>query len=232
MVSKRPTEQHDSAARSRLPSHRQTFEPRRVRVRARSPSSPVVAAALDMIPSSSCHQARRWPSLTQVRRTRSAIVARRCVPQRSSSANVWGILLQQTGGISMLVADPVLVAARDVSLVHNSFRSWQRDSVLNGSLPMIGIAGTRGKSTVLRLVEEMLVTMHLRRATWTDLGVQIQGRRQRGEIAGWRHALTRLSEGSIDVALQELDWATVNAAGLPAGTYPVLVLTGLRDLAE
>lgn len=132
----------------------------------------------------------------------------------------------------MLVADPVLVAARDVSLVHNSFRSWQRDSVLNGSLPMIGIAGTRGKSTVLRLVEEMLVTMHLRRATWTDLGVQIQGRRQRGEIAGWRHALTRLSEGSIDVALQELDWATVNAAGLPAGTYPVLVLTGLRDLAE
>jgi cyanophycin synthetase len=132
----------------------------------------------------------------------------------------------------MLVSDPVLVAARDVSLVHSSFRSWQRDSVLNELLPVIGIGGTRGKSTVLRLVEAMLNTMHLRRATWTDLGVQIQGRRQRGEISGWRHALTRLGEGSIDVALQELDWATVNAAGLPHASYPVIALCGLRDHTE
>lgn len=132
----------------------------------------------------------------------------------------------------MLVSDPVLVAAREVSLAHTSFRSWQRDATLNGLLPLIGIGGTRGKSTVLRLVESMLITMHLRRATWTDLGVQIQGRRQRGELAGWRHALTRLSEGSIDVALQELDWATVNAAGLPNGSYPVVALCGIRDQTE
>src|SRR5690606_31323577 len=123
-------------------------------------------------------------------------------------------------------------AAREVSLAHTSFRSWQRDTTLNGTLPIIGIGGTRGKSTVLRLVESMLVTMHLRRATWTDLGVQIQGRRQRGEISGWRHALTRLSEGSIDVALQELDWATVNAAGLPNGSYPIVALCGIRDQTE
>lgn len=132
----------------------------------------------------------------------------------------------------MLVSDPVLVAARDVSLLHNSFRSWQRDTTANAMLPIVGIAGTRGKSTVLRLVESMLITMHLRRATWTDLGVQIQGRKQRGELAGWRHALTRLAEGSIDIALQELDWATVNAAGLPVGTYPIVVLSGLRDQTE
>lgn len=132
----------------------------------------------------------------------------------------------------MLVSDPVLVAAREVSLVYTSFRSWQRDATSNGLMPLIGIGGTRGKSTVLRLVESMLITMHLRRATWTDLGVQIQGRRQRGELAGWRHALTRLSEGSIDVALQELDWATVNAAGLPVGSYPVVVLSGIRDQTE
>lgn len=132
----------------------------------------------------------------------------------------------------MLVSDPVLVAAREVSLVHPSFRSWQRDTVLNGLLPVIGIGGTRGKSTVLRLVESMMITMHLRRATWTDLGVQIQGRRQRGEIAGWRHALTRLAEGSIDVALQELDRATVNAAGLPPASYPVVALCGLREHTE
>lgn len=132
----------------------------------------------------------------------------------------------------MLVSDPVVVAGRDISLLHTSFRSWQRDTRANGVLPVVGISGTRGKSTVLRLVESMLVTMHLRRATWTDLGVQIQGRKQRGELAGWRHALTRLAEGSIDIALQELDWATVNAAGLPAGTYPIVVLSGMRDQTE
>ena len=69
----------------------------------------------------------------------------------------------------MLVSDPVLVAAREISLAHTSFRSWQRDATLNGVLPIIGIGGTRGKSTVLRLVESMLITMHLRRATWTGL---------------------------------------------------------------
>lgn len=131
----------------------------------------------------------------------------------------------------MLVSDPVLVAAREVALVHTSFRSWQRDTSLNTLLPVIGIGGTRGKSTVLRLVESMLITMHLRRGTWTDLGVQIQGRRQRGEIAGWKHALTRLAEGSIDIALQELDWATVNAAGLPPASYPVIALCGVREQA-
>jgi cyanophycin synthetase len=129
----------------------------------------------------------------------------------------------------MLVSDPVLEASRDVTLAHSSFRSWQRDTSLNTLLPVVGIAGTRGKSTVLRLVESILISTHLRRATWTDLGVQIQGRRQRGEISGWRHALTRLAEGSVDIALQELDWATVNAAGLPPGSYPVVALSGLRE---
>lgn len=132
----------------------------------------------------------------------------------------------------MRVADPVLNAAQEASLVHSSFRSWQRDTLLSQTLPIIGISGTRGKSTVLRLVEAMVLSAHLRRATWTDLGVQIQGRRQRGEIAGWRHALTRLSEGSVDVALQELDWATVTAAGLPDGSYPVIALCGLREHTE
>lgn len=133
----------------------------------------------------------------------------------------------------MIVADPVVVPVdSEVSLVHPTFRSWQRDTLRSGLLQVIGISGTRGKSTVLRLVEAMLNASHLRCATWTDMGVQIRGRRQRGELAGWSHALTRLSEGSLDTALQELDWNTVNAVGLPPQSYPVMAITGLQERTE
>lgn len=129
----------------------------------------------------------------------------------------------------VIVTDPAVPINGNVPLVHPSFRSWQRDTGDEGLLPVVGISGTRGKSTVLRLVEAMLNAAHLRSATWTDLGVQVRGRRQRGELSGWTHALTRLSERSLDIALQELDWATVNAVGLPPNSYPVMALTGLRE---
>lgn len=132
----------------------------------------------------------------------------------------------------MIVADPVVPVDSEVTLVHPTFRSWQRDTLQAGLLPVVGVSGTRGKSTVLRLVEAMIDATHLRSATWTDLGVQIRGRRQRGELSGWSRALARLSEGSLDTALQELDWNTVNAVGLPSGSYPAMALTGLRELND
>ena len=132
----------------------------------------------------------------------------------------------------MIVTDPAVPIDSEVSLVHPTFRSWQRDTYHAGLLHVIGISGTRGKSTVLRLVEAMLNDSHLRSATWTDMGVQIRGRRQRGELSGWSHALTRISEGSLDIALQELDWNTVNAVGLPPNSYPVMVITGLREKTD
>lgn len=132
----------------------------------------------------------------------------------------------------MIVTDPAVSIDSEVTLVHPSFRSWQRDTLQSRLLQVIGVSGTRGKSTVLRLVEAMLNDSHLRCATWTDLGVQIRGRRQRGELSGWSHALLRLSEGSIDIALQELDWNTVNAVGLPPNSYPVMAITGLRERTE
>ncbi|HWV25126.1 MAG TPA: Mur ligase family protein [Thermomicrobiales bacterium] len=132
----------------------------------------------------------------------------------------------------MIVADPVVPVDSEVTLVHPTFRSWQRDTYRSQLLQVVGISGTRGKSTVLRLVEAMIDQSHLHCATWTDMGVQIRGRRQRGELAGWSHALTRLSEGSVDIALQELDWNTVNAVGLPPESYPVMAITGLRERTE
>ncbi|MDQ3443061.1 MAG: hypothetical protein M3490_05575 [Chloroflexota bacterium] len=108
-----------------------------------------------------------------------------------------------------------------------NFRSWQRDTVERGLLPVIGVAGGRGKSTVVRMLDAILRKAHLRTATWTNLGIDIRGNRQRGEISGWSLALSRLSESSIDVAIQELDWSTINAVGLPLSSYPLLAVTNL-----
>jgi len=113
-----------------------------------------------------------------------------------------------------------------------NFRSWQRDTFDRGLLPVIGVAGGRGKSTVVRMIDAILQKAHLRTAVWTDLGVEIRGKRQRGEISGWATALSRLSEASIDVAIQELDWSTINAVGLPPASYPLLAVTNLMYASE
>ncbi len=109
----------------------------------------------------------------------------------------------------------------------SNFRSWQRDTFERGLLPVIGISGGRGKSTVVRMLDAILRRAHLRTATWTNLGIEIRGKRQRGEISAWSLALSRLSETSIDVAIQELHWSTINAVGLPPSSYPVLAVTNL-----
>lgn len=113
-------------------------------------------------------------------------------------------------------------------LVTTSFQEWQRDTFMSGLLPVIGIAGTSGKSTVLRLLDAIFREAELRTATWSNLGVEIRGRRQRGELGGWALALSRLAEGTIDVAIQELHWSTIHAVGLPPASYPVMLLTSLR----
>lgn len=98
-----------------------------------------------------------------------------------------------------------------------------------GLLPVISIAGDRGKSTVVRLLDSIFQKAGLRTATWTDLGVEIRNRRQRGEIGSWSQALGRLAESSIDVAIQELHWSLINTVGLPPSAYPVIGITNLFD---
>lgn len=113
-----------------------------------------------------------------------------------------------------------------------NFRSWQRDTLERGLLPVIGVAGGRGKSTVVRMLDAIFREAHLRTATWTDLGIDIRGKRQRGEISGWSLALSRLAEGTIDVAIQELHWSTINAVGLPPSSYPVFAITNMAGSVE
>ncbi len=112
------------------------------------------------------------------------------------------------------------------------FLHWQQATLRAGLLPVIGIAGSTGKSTVLRLLDCIFRESGLKTATWSDLGVEIRGRRQRGELSGWGLALSRLAEGTIDIAIQELHWSTIHAVGLPASSYPILAITNLRGAVE
>jgi len=108
-----------------------------------------------------------------------------------------------------------------------SFRSWRQRVVRQGALPVIGVAGSRGKSTVIRLLDAILTAADLRVATWTDAGIEIRGRRQSSELAAWESCLRRLAGNTLDVVIQELDWPTVNAVGLPASAYPVVAVTNI-----
>lgn len=108
-----------------------------------------------------------------------------------------------------------------------SFAAWRARLRADGALPVVAVAGSRGKTTVVRLLDAMFRQAGLRTALWTDLGVEVGGRRQGGELVPWSRALERLAEGRLDVAVQELDWATLHAVGLPAAAYPVVAITNL-----
>lgn len=98
----------------------------------------------------------------------------------------------------------------------------------NGSvLPIVSIAGTRGKSTVSWMLSEILRTAHMPAASWLSSGVYIEAERQEGELGPWSRVVLAARHGEIDVAIQEMNAATVVGAGLPEDTYPLVILTTL-----
>lgn len=108
-----------------------------------------------------------------------------------------------------------------------TFGHWRRQVAAAGLAPVVAIAGMRGKTTVIRLLSAIYQHAGLRTALWTDRGVEVDNRRQSGELVPWSRALDRLARGEIDVALQELDWSTIHAVGLPANSYSVAAVTNL-----
>ncbi len=108
-----------------------------------------------------------------------------------------------------------------------SFRHWQQRCHSLNIPPVIAVAGSRGKSTVVHLLQALFDDAGIQSAIWTDFGVEINGRRQRGEISGWNRALARVTDGSLDVAVQELDWNLIAAVGLPEATYPIGIITNV-----
>lgn len=108
-----------------------------------------------------------------------------------------------------------------------TFAGWRRRVGTAGMAPVIAVAGSRGKTTVVRLLDAIFRRGGLRTALWTDRGVEVDGRRQSGELVPWSRAIGRAARGELDVAIQELDWATIHAVGLPPGSYPVAAITNL-----
>jgi UDP-N-acetylmuramyl tripeptide synthase len=112
-------------------------------------------------------------------------------------------------------------------MLPDSFSEWRQKLRTGGAVPIIAVAGSRGKSTVIRVLDTIFRAADLRTATWTAMGVVSRGRRPRGELGPWSRAIERLAESRLDVAIQELDWSTVRAVGLPKGVYPVLAVTNV-----
>ncbi|MCC6312413.1 MAG: hypothetical protein IT337_00255 [Thermomicrobiales bacterium] len=113
------------------------------------------------------------------------------------------------------------------SMLPDDFSAWSGGLADRGAPPVIGIAGSRGKSSVVHLLDAIVGFAGARTAHWTDSGVTIGGRKQRGELLPWTRALGLLGAGELDVAIQELDWDMVHAVGLPRGAYPVLAVINL-----
>ena len=109
----------------------------------------------------------------------------------------------------------------------SSFADWRARLDREQTAPVIAIAGSRGKTSVLRAVESIFEAADLRFASWTNRGVEIEGQAQRGELGPWSRVLTRLHAGGLDVALREIDWATFQAVGFPGSVYPVVAISNL-----
>ena len=101
------------------------------------------------------------------------------------------------------------------SAVHSSFGEWAFAAVQNGLHPMIYVVGTRGKSTVARLLDTIARESGLRTALRTDTGVEIEGKRQLGDIHPMVEVLECLDAGELDLAIIEMDWSDLHT--LPVG---------------
>src|SRR5918995_4260111 len=125
-----------------------------------------------------------------------------------------------------MIADPVAPYPRRAPRP-SGFADWRARLDRERVSPVVAVAGSQGKTSVLRAVESIFRSGGYRFASWTDRGVEIEGEHQRGELGPWSRALTRLAVGGLDVALQELDWATVQTLGAHGSTYPVVAVVNL-----
>jgi len=125
-----------------------------------------------------------------------------------------------------VIADPIPPLPRR-STLPTSFAEWRARLDRQRVAPVVAVAGSKGKTSVLRAVESIFRAGGYRFATWTDRGVEIEGERQRGELGPWSRALTRLAAGGLDIAFQELDWATVPTVSAPGAKYPIVAIANL-----
>jgi cyanophycin synthetase len=96
-----------------------------------------------------------------------------------------------------------------------SFREWASTARKSGLDPIILVVGTRGKSTIARLLDAIARDAGLSTALRTDSGVEIEGRRQLGDIHPLVEALEELDSTELDLAIIEMGWGELQT--LPLG---------------
>jgi UDP-N-acetylmuramyl tripeptide synthase len=104
-----------------------------------------------------------------------------------------------------------------------SFREWYHSIHSSGLNPLIYIVGTRGKSTIARLIDAMAKSEGLKTALRTDSGVEIEGRRQLGDMHPLREAMDEMESGELDLVIVEMAWSDMHSLPLN-GRKPALVI--------
>lgn len=102
-----------------------------------------------------------------------------------------------------------------------------RHSARQSALPLVAVAGVRGKSTIVWLLNQMLRTAGRSVGVWSSTGVYIDGERQAGELGPWTQVLQAAQAGTLDVAVQELETPLVTGVGLPENIYPLAAISTL-----
>lgn len=95
------------------------------------------------------------------------------------------------------------------------------------ALPLVAVAGARGKSTTIWLLEAMLREGGQSVGVWSSSGVYVRGLRQPGELGPWSRVLSSIGKHQLDVGLQELETSMVTTVGLPERVYPLAAITTL-----
>jgi cyanophycin synthetase len=108
-----------------------------------------------------------------------------------------------------------------------SFETWRAALRAAGLRPSVIVAGSRGKTTVVRLLDAVFREAGLTTAVWTDRGVEIEGAPQRGELVPWSQVQTRLEDGTLDIAIREIGWSTARTAALEPSSAPIVVVTNV-----
>jgi cyanophycin synthetase len=107
-----------------------------------------------------------------------------------------------------------------------SFRAWRQSVIEAGDLPIITVVGSRGKTTIVRLLAACLSSAGYQTAIRTNHGVEIDGVIQPGELGPWKRVEKELRAGSLDVAIREVDWTTAATLGM-GGKIPFIIVSNI-----
>jgi cyanophycin synthetase len=97
-----------------------------------------------------------------------------------------------------------------------------------GTIPVVAVTGTNGKTTTVRLITHVLRGIGLRVGTTNTDGVLIDGQQvEEGDWAGWAGARRVLTDPGVDIAVLETSRGGILRRGLGFNSCNVSVITNI-----